>query len=389
MVDVVSLDPIALEKFLERHRANPPHFPLEMSLADNLVEVLRKANEFVPSEAGSILLDDPRSKRRDRRKNSLTFLAAFGSQAEAILGQTIASESGIAGHVYQTGHAYFTSDANTDPLFDASIDKETSYSTRSLIAIPIRINVDVCGVLELLNRQGAESYSEQDRNLLEIFADYIAIAIQNVLDGKLAYEYAKRDNLTGLYNDRYLHSALEAAIEGCRASATDLALLFLDLDYFKRVNDTHSHLAGSQVLREFGQMLRRRVTETETGAVVARYGGDEFVVVVPGAGRDQALALARELREEVRATVFCREPGEIQAEPLHLRGLTCSIGVATLHRTIPAGANLATTKSLLLRHADGAMYRAKEDGRDRIAEAPDANALDAVEPRALTPPKGA
>ena len=91
MVDVVSLDPLALEKFLERQRANPPHFPLEMSLADNLVEVLRKANQFVPSEAGSILLDDPRSKHRDRRLNSLTFLAAFGVRAESILGQVIPS----------------------------------------------------------------------------------------------------------------------------------------------------------------------------------------------------------------------------------------------------------------------------------------------------------
>ena len=175
MVDVVSLDPLALEKFLERQRANPPHFPLEMSLADNLVEVLRKANQFVPSEAGSILLDDPRSKHRDRRLNSLTFLAAFGVRAESILGQMIPSNHGIAGHVYQTGQAYFTSDAAHDPMFDASIDKETSYSTRSLIAIPIRINVDVCGVLELLNRQGSGSYSDHDRNLLEIFADYIAI----------------------------------------------------------------------------------------------------------------------------------------------------------------------------------------------------------------------
>lgn len=386
MVDVISLDPSDLEKFLERHRANPPAFPLEMSLADNLVEVLRKANEFVPSEAGSILLDDPRSKRPDRQRNSLTFLAAFGDSAAAIVGRTVPSDSGIAGHVYQSGQAYFTSDPASDRLFNAELDRQTDYRTRSLIGIPIRIGLEVCGVLELLNRRGDVDYDERDRDLLEIFADYISIAIQNVLDGKLAYEYARRDNLTGLYNDRFLHSALEVSIASCRAADRDLALLFLDLDYFKQVNDTHGHLAGSQVLREVGQLLRAAVDMP--GAIVARYGGDEFVIAIPGYGRTESLALADALRDEVRSAVFCRQAGEIQPTPLHLGGLTCSIGVATMRHSIPADVDLATTKSLLLRCSDTAMYHAKEAGRDRVCEAPESRQLDVADARTLTPPKG-
>src|SRR6185436_18542835 len=93
-VDFQSLEPSALERFLERRRANPPQFPLEMDLAENLVEVLRKANEFVPSAAGSILLDDPRQKRGDRLRNHLTFLAAFGERADALVGQTLAADRG-------------------------------------------------------------------------------------------------------------------------------------------------------------------------------------------------------------------------------------------------------------------------------------------------------
>jgi diguanylate cyclase (GGDEF)-like protein len=386
MVDVHSLDPIALEKFLERRRANPPLFPLEMSLADNLVEVLRKANEFVPSEAGSILIDDPRSKRPDRRLNTLTFLAAFGDKADAIVGQTIPADHGIAGHAYQSGRAYFTPTTGCDQIFDPRIDRETSYTTRSLIAIPIRIGTEVCGVLELLNRHGNSTYTDHDRDLLEIFAGYISIAIQNVLDGKLAYEYAKRDNLTGLFNDRFLHSALEQTVAVCRSTARDLALLFLDLDYFKRVNDTHGHLAGSQVLREVGHLLRARVADPE--AIVARYGGDEFVIAVPDADRERAVALAEMLRLEIRRTVFIRRASEIQTTPLHLSGLTCSVGVATLRHSIPPHADLAATKSLLLRRSDLAMYRAKEEGRDRVAEASSADETH-VEPRSLTPPKGA
>jgi diguanylate cyclase (GGDEF)-like protein len=389
-VDVHSLEPSALERFLERRRANPPQFPLEMDLAENLVEVLRKANEFVPSEAGSILLDDPRSKRAERRKNHLTFLAAFGERAEALVGQTLPADRGIAGMVYQTGRAYFTTDAARDPHFDGTIDRETEYSTESLVAIPIRIGTEVCGVLELVNRRGASGYSHEDRDLLQIFAGYISIAIQNVLDGRIAQEIAKRDNLTGLFNDRYLHSALDLTIAECRAARRDLGVLFLDLDFFKHVNDTHGHLVGSQVLREVGQLLRRRFDGSE--AVAARYGGDEFVVAVPGLDLGASFALGEEIRHQVRGHVFCPGGGDIFSGALGLRGLTCSVGVTSLRHVLEPlpgeDPDQVDAKSRLLRAADAAMYRAKEGGRDRVAlleeHEPETDRL-----RALTPRKGA
>ena len=364
MSEVFSLDPHALEQFLERRRASLPNFEPEMSLADNLVEVLRKANEFVPSQAGSILLDNPRLKQVDRSRNRLTFLAAFGDKAQLLVGQTLPADQGIAGHVYLSGKAYSSRDVASDRFFDASIDAETQYRTQSLVAIPIRIGTDVCGVLELINRRGADSFTEQERDLLEIFADYISISIQNVLDGRLAQEAAKRDNLTGLFNDRYLHSALEQTLVRCRTEELDLALLFLDLDYFKLVNDRHGHLAGSQVLRETGQLLRRSVGLAR--ALVARYGGDEFVVVIPDVPAVEAMAIAERLRADIEQAVFCNAPGEIQPEPLFLSGIGCSIGVATLSRHVPREQSLAIAKSQLLRLADSAMYRAKESGRNRV-----------------------
>jgi diguanylate cyclase (GGDEF)-like protein len=384
MKDVLSLEPAELERFLERRRASPPQFPLEMDLAENLVEVLRKANEFVPSQAGSILLDDPTRKHPDRRRNQLTFLAVFGDQAAALVGQTISSDRGIAGFVYQTGKAYFTSDAERDPYFDGRVDEETSYSTRSLVAIPIRIGAEVCGVLELLNREGAATYGPGDRDLLEIFAGYISIAIQNVLDGRLAHEYAKRDNLTGLFNDRYLHSALDHAVDNARRGGEELAVLFLDLDYFKRVNDSYGHLAGSQVLRDVGHLLRSRFEAN--GAILARYGGDEFVITVPCLDAQGALALAEALRAQIAEAVFCNGRGDICADRLNLQGLTCSIGIATLRSCYRPGLSTPETKSLLLREADSAMYLAKEAGRDRVRLAP---GDDYAAHPSLTPPKGA
>jgi diguanylate cyclase (GGDEF)-like protein len=360
------LDGAQMARFLERRRASPS-FPLEISLAESLTEALRRANRFVPSAAGSILLDNPAEKHEDRRRNTLTFIAAFGDKAAELVGKSIPADHGIAGRVYLTGQAYSTPNAPGDRFFYRGMDEQTQYQTHSLIAIPIRIEQEVCGVLELINREGAPGYSEGDQNLLEIFAGYISISIQNVLDGRQAQEIAKRDNLTGLFNDRYLHIALSESIRRCQAEGLDLAVLFLDLDFFKRVNDTHGHLAGSQVLREVGHLLRQKVTGAN--GIPARYGGDEFVVLLPGCDLDRAVDLAEELRAEVVGTTFCAQPGEIQLEPLHLKGLTCSVGVASLRRHLEEDLSPEACKSALLRLADTAMYVAKETGRNRTAMA--------------------
>jgi diguanylate cyclase (GGDEF)-like protein len=359
-----SLEAVQLERFLERRRANPS-FPLELSLAENLVEVLRRANGFVPSAAGSILLDDPSNKQEDRRRNSLTFIAAFGDKSSCLVGQLIPADQGIAGRVYLTGQAYSTPYAPGDRFFFRGMDEQTRYQTESLVAIPIRIGTEVCGVLELINRCDAPGYSQEDRNLLEIFAGYISISIQNVLDGRQAQEIAKRDNLTGLYNDRYLHIALTETIERCRAEAVDLALLFLDLDYFKHVNDTHGHLAQHLAPREVGHLLRRRVKRL--AGIPARYGGDEFVLLLPASDLDSAIDMAEEIRGAIVSSTFCAGPGDIQPDPLSLKGITCSIGVATLQQHLEPDLTLDAAKSTLLRLADAAMYVAKETGRNKTA----------------------
>jgi len=352
-----------LERFLERRRASPIF--LEMNLSEVLVAILRKANEFVPSEAGSILLDNPKKKLPDRHRNSLTFIATFGEKADRLVGQTVSADQGVGGHVYITGQSYRTVDLQEDQFFNRDFADAHDYRPDSLVAIPIRIEQEVCGVLELINRRGAGDYSQQDVNLLEIFAGYISVSIQNVLDGRLAQEIAKRDNLTGLFNDRYLHIALSRAIEDCRQREVDLSLLFLDLDFFKRVNDSHGHLAGSQVLREVGQLLQGM--SQKVGALAARYGGDEFVIAAPSLDLEQAIDLAEEMRQTIVSTTFCEKPGEVQPDVLRLTGQTCSIGIASLNRHASAEQSTDRCKSTLLRLSDAAMYVAKETGRNRTA----------------------
>ena len=125
-----------LERFLERRRASPIF--LEMNLSEVLVAILRKANEFVPSEAGSILLDNPKKKLPDRHRNSLTFIATFGEKADRLVGQTVSADQGVGGHVYITGQSYRTVDLQEDQFFNRDFADAHDYRPDSLVAIPIK-----------------------------------------------------------------------------------------------------------------------------------------------------------------------------------------------------------------------------------------------------------
>ncbi len=364
--EVRCLDPGQLELFLERRRRSRDEgdsLSDETSLGANLIAILDKANELVPSDAGSLLLDDPTVKVGARSANELTFIAAFGEKADLLIGRKIKAAEGIAGRVYLTGETHQAGDAHKDRFFHSGVDEATEFETKALVAIPIKLGDEVCGVLELIRD---DPYGETDCELLNIFAGYLSVSIQNVLDARAAQLLARRDNLTGLFNDRYLHVALEESILGCLADGTDLSLLFLDLDFFKRVNDDHGHLTGSQVLREIGGLLYR--ASQSLNGIPCRYGGDEFVLILPHTELADAIDLAENIRLTIVSTPFCKRPGTIQPQVLNLKGLTCSIGVASLRRHLPDEPR-TYAKTTLLHLADAAMYVAKETGRNRTVVA--------------------
>src|SRR2546423_891125 len=273
-----SLEAPQLERFLERQKSG---LSLQSDIDLDLVlrQILQKANEFVPSESGSILLDDPFRKVAARRENELVFIASFGDSSRNLIGQRLSAKYGIVGQVYQTGTPYLSADVTRDDFFYPDIDEKLGHITHSVVCVPIYIGKHVCGVLELINRLEGKAFTERDKVLLEIFAGYTSFTLQNALDAKRAHELAKKDDLTGLYNDRWFHVQLTEALGEARRNGKPAVLMFMDLDRFKVVNDCHGHLAGSQVLREVGFLLKRIVRHDD--ATVARYGGDEFVVILP------------------------------------------------------------------------------------------------------------
>src|SRR5207253_7629557 len=301
MIQFHSLEIPQLERFLERHRSGLP-FQGEIDLDLILRQILQKANEFVPSESGSILLDDPFRKVASRRENELVFIATFGDASRDLIGQRLSAQYGIVGQVYQTGAPYVSADVQSDDNFYPQIDETLGHKTHSVVCVPIYIGKHVCGVLELINKADGATFTERDKTLLEIFAGYTSFMLQNALDAKRAHELAKRDDLTGLYNDRWFHVRLAEFLTGARESTRVAVLIFMDLDQFKVINDCHGHLAGSQVLREVGFILKRLVQTPD--ATVCRYGGDEFVMILPDTTLEKGVAICEDIRRTIESTTF-------------------------------------------------------------------------------------
>lgn len=362
--EIMVLPAAELEPFLERYRHGAGL--LEPIDAPSFIgEVLQRANAFVPSEAGSVFFDHPFERERNPAEAELYFVATFGPLARELLGKNIPAANGVVGYVYRTGCSYLLSDPAHDPFFYSRFDERHTFCTRNLLAVPIRIENRVCGVLEMVNRLDGRPYDERDRGLLEIFAAYTSASIQNLLDAKRAEEAARSDDLTGLANDRYFHRRLAQDLEAADANATSVALLFMDLDNFKHVNDTHGHLAGSQVLKEVGYLLRRVVRAP--GATLARYGGDEFVVIVPGVDEATALVWAEGIRTAIRNQTFLKGQFSWAEQPVNFCGpLTCSVGVAIYPNHVPRTGSSDHRRNQLLRAADQAMYEAKTAGKDRV-----------------------
>jgi diguanylate cyclase (GGDEF)-like protein len=201
---------------------------------------------------------------------------------------------------------------------------------------------------------GARDYITKPFNI-----DQIRIIVANALqeralrrraeEGEIYKELSRKDGLTALYNHRFFHQILESELSRAERYDRLVSLLMIDIDDFKRFNDTHGHPAGDVALRLLGQLLQR---SCRTCDFVARYGGEEFAVVVPEAGTEAALTMGKRICRLVEQTAFDAEGQKPNT------GMTVSVGVATF----PTHADC---KNDLVERADKALYRAKALGKNR------------------------
>jgi diguanylate cyclase (GGDEF)-like protein len=316
-----------------------------LQLDQVLRTIMEKINEVLRPDTWSLLL-------MDIDKGELYFQIATGKGAEALKDVRIKLGQGLAGWVAQTGEIVVVPDTSKDSRFFAQVDARTKMETRSIVAVPVRFRDHCLGVIELINCVGPEGFSQRDLALLEALADYAAIAIENARHVQRIHELTITDDCTSLYNARHLNFMLDTEIYRSHRYAFEFSLIFIDLDHFKMVNDTYGHLMGSKLLSEIGSAIKEKCRLID---LAFRYGGDEFVVLLPQTSKENALGVARRLHKLIREAVWLHEPG------LNVH-VTASVGVASY----PSDSR---TKAELLHLADEAMYLVKNSTRDSVAAA--------------------
>lgn len=308
-----------------------------------LAVVLDTAIGSVQATGGAIMFLSPDSTLSVKVRRGVA-AESMPADAQFSLGK------GITGTVAQTGEPVCGLVGDGPGLRPVAPEP----SAKTVIAVPLKQSGRTVGVLNLYDKEDDREFNSRDLETILAFASQASVAIDNVLLHQEAQRLSLTDPLTSLWNYRYLTLGLGHEIE--RASRFDrpLAVLMVDLDRFKQINDRHGHQIGDAVLIELAARMRTQVREVDT---LARYGGEEFVVVLPETDPAGAARAADRLAGAIRSQPFC-------ANTAHALEVTASIGVAVFPEH-------GTTPSRLLRSADDALYDAKAAGRNcwRFAEA--------------------
>jgi diguanylate cyclase (GGDEF)-like protein len=300
-----------------------------------LLEVfLERAGRLMPADNWSLLLVDEESEE-------LYFVASPDLDLAQVAGVRLKPGQGIAGRVWADCCAITVEDVRNSPYFNPEVDRLTGFVTKAIIAAPLVFQGRVLGVIEAVN---PHTLLPTAQAVVSVIADFAAVAVENTRRLRRIHDLTVRDNLTGLYNTRHLYRALEELLAAQPPQI--FSLVFMDMDGFKGVVDTYGHLNGSRALQQVAQTLRQCLPAPGFGVA---YGGDEFVLVLPGLGKAQAADLVASVRAAMAATTY------LQDQSLAVK-LSASFGLATCPED-------AADLTGILALADAAMFRAKGRGK--------------------------
>jgi len=308
-----------------------------------LQTILQKiAAHFKPTTWALLLLDEG--------SGELYYAVAIGDRCDSVNGLRLTTGESLARWVIEQREAVVISDVSQDPRIDSSSKAEFLVEPCSVVCMPVRTSGKVLGVMQLVNSD-MQIYLRGEM-LLQALADYAAIAIENARAMQRIQELSITDDCTKLYNARHLSTVLSEELSRSQRFGYEFSVLFLDLDHFKRVNDEYGHLAGSKLLGQLGRCLRENLRLVDSAF---RYGGDEFIVLLPQTGKEAAVLVARRL-----LATFSRAQW-LADEAISLK-LFASIGIASYPED-------GTTSQAIVQRADEVMYQVKQAGRNNIAVA--------------------
>ncbi|MCI4398519.1 MAG: sensor domain-containing diguanylate cyclase [Acidobacteria bacterium] len=305
--------------------------------------VMERIKRLVRAEGWSLLLVDEAT-------GELVFKEVLGERSALLKEARIPPGKGIAGAVAQSGEAMIVNDVSACPQFNPEPDHLTKFKTRCVLAAPLKHQQRVLGVVEVVNKKGGENFTREDLDTVQLFLEPAAIALQNAFLFEQTKRLAMIDDLTQLANSRYLFDALARETGMGRRYGFPVAVIFLDLDGFKQVNDRYGHLVGSRTLKVVADILRSVVRNVD---IVARYGGDEFTLVLPNTSLEGAKRVAERARIAIEKFDYASKLGVPFA-------LSASFGVAVF----PEHGN---DPEALIHKADSAMYSVKETTKNAVA----------------------
>ena len=302
--------------------------------------IMEHMERFVEAELWTLLM-------LDEERQELYYAIAAGREEVSLRGLRVKVGEGVAGWVVEHGETLLVPEAQNDPrVQDAHGAKPNT--VRSVIALPLRGRKGTHGAIEIFNPR-ADQLTDYTIAFLHILADHAAIAIENAHDVARIQQLTITDDCTKLYNVRHLYEVLGREMERCGRLELQVSLAFVDLDHFKLVNDEHGHLVGSELLARAGERLQELSHKHDW---CFRYGGDEFVILMPETGAAAALTQSTALLNALMENEFQMKNG------LKLR-VKASVGVAT-------APDDGSTVHAVIGAADVRMYWVKANGRGAI-----------------------
>jgi diguanylate cyclase (GGDEF)-like protein/PAS domain S-box-containing protein len=313
--------------------------PLEMdallqSITDQFVKLLDAFGGFVALAEGNELVD-----RAITPHNSSYQMVRGGGD----------TRKGPPWQVFESRQPLITDDYSSLP----NIRPETvALSMKATLVLPILYGDNCLGVLAAARVKADYPFTEEDVNFGNLFAGLAAVAIDNAQLHETLRQESIRDSLTGLFNRRFMEESFDKELQRAQRNSTSLAVVMIDLDHLKTLNDTYGHELGDMALRLLGQLIKIRIRASD---IACRYGGDEFTLILPEASLENARLRMEELREDVKQI-------KVQYAGEYLTPITLSIGITVFPEQ-------GLVQESLLKAADEALYRAKRGGRDQVVTA--------------------
>ena len=309
----------------------------ELELSKLLKTLLERAIRLIKADGGDFCLVD-------EENNDLKVVASINLD-KGYMNTRIRSGEGASGKALATRKPVYVENYSTWP---DKLDSLKSSKLQSALVLPLLIGNRVLGTLGIFHLDSEKRISAEDQHLLSLFGQHASIAIENALLFEKVQRFARIDDVTGLLNRRAFIEMGEYEVNRSKRHGHPISLAMVDLDDFKRINDTLGHIAGDDVLREISQFLRQNIRNID---IIGRYGGDEAIILMPETNQQNAFLAINRLREFIENKIFILGKKTFK--------ITASFGISSFSQNPPE-------MDEIIKQADDALYYAKKNGKNCV-----------------------